>query len=102
MTEYADAFQRLADASNIVEMKSKKLFVECDCYSEGIMFEKWPEEDEVYVSIWQRGIKPFKMTWGYRLRYIWRILRGKSLYSDEVVLSNKKVNQIVDWLHNLS
>ena len=81
-------------------MKENKetIFIECECYSEGIMLEQWKDESEIYIRIWKRGIHPHKRGWIDRLKYIWHILRGKELHSDEIILNSEKASKIRDWL----
>jgi len=82
-----------------MEDKDEKIFIECDCFSEGIMLETWAEDKQLCISIWKRGIHPQKRGWSYRLKYIWQILRGKELYSDEIILNNEKSAKVRDWLN---
>ena len=79
-------------------MSDQEEFFQCSCLSEGILATKFDGENEVYLSFWQRGIHPHKLTWGNRLRLIWMVLWNGSYYDDEVILSPKEANRLADWI----
>jgi hypothetical protein len=72
---------------------SEQLFLECDCYSEGIKFN-YDEDGLLYISIYQRGFKPRTKTWREKLRWIWQIIIKDVPYDDEVVISKNKIQQL--------
>tara|TARA_Y100000593_G_scaffold8026_1_gene14835 strand:+ start:65 stop:349 length:285 start_codon:yes stop_codon:yes gene_type:complete len=82
-----------------MDIKKNKVFIECDCYSEGIMLEY--EDDDfphAYISMWKRGINPRKMGILWRLKYAWIILTGGELYGDEVILKKESLIKMKSWL----
>lgn len=78
----------------------KKIYIDCDCHSEGLILEKEEETGEVYLSIFEIGSnEDHTMTWKQRIRSAWRILRKGSPYGDQIVLSKKSQNDIVNFLN---
>ena len=80
---------------------SKQLFLECDCYSEGIKFN-YDEDGLLYISIYQRGFKPRTKTWREKLRWIWQIITKDVPYDDEVVISKNKIQQLAVFANEIS
>ena len=65
---------------------SKELFLECDCYSEGIKFN-YDQDGLLNISLYQRGFKPRTKTWREKLRWIYQIIIKDVPYDDEVIIS---------------
>ena len=80
---------------------SKQLFIECDCYSEGIKFN-YDEDGLLYISIYQRGFKPRTKTLREKLRWIWQIIIKDVPYDDEVVISKNKIQQLALFANEIS
>lgn len=79
---------------------SKELFLECDCYSEGIKFN-YDEDGLLYISLYQRGFKPRTKTWREKLRWIWQIITKDVPYDDEVIISKDKIKQLVVFANEI-
>jgi hypothetical protein len=79
---------------------NKQLFLECDCYSEGIKFN-YDEDGLLYISIYQRGFKPRTKTWREKLRWIWQIITKDVPYDDEVVISKNKIQQLAIFANEI-
>jgi len=73
----------------------------CSCGSEGITIEKFSDEDELYLSVWERGFS-YPMTWIQRLKHIWQILRNGKLYGDQLVLSPDTARALANKLNELA
>jgi hypothetical protein len=80
---------------------SKQLFLECDCYSEGIKFN-YDEDGLLYISLYQRGFKPRTKTWREKLRWIWQIITKDVPYDDEVIISKNKIQQLAIFANEIS
>ncbi|NBW11401.1 MAG: hypothetical protein EBR82_25545 [Caulobacteraceae bacterium] len=80
---------------------SKELFIECDCYSEGVKFN-YDKDGLLYISIYQKGFKPRTKTWREKLRWIWQIITKDVPYDDEVVLSKNKIQQLAVFANEIS
>ena len=79
---------------------SKQLFIECDCYSEGIKFN-YDEDGLLYISLYQRGFKPRTKTIKEKLRWIWQIIIKDVPYDDEVIISKDKIKQLSQFVNEI-
>jgi len=73
-------------------------FIQCSCYSEGILIEYDDEDSLYYVSFLADSPERFKLSIIVRLRSIWRLLTKGKIYSDQVVLSHKEATALVRFL----
>ena len=80
---------------------SKQLFIECDCYSEGIKFN-YDEDGLLYISLYQRGFKPRTKTIKEKLRWIWQIIIKDVPYDDEVIISKDKIKELSQFVNEIS
>jgi|GEM_PF-2965162 len=80
---------------------SKQLFIECDCYSEGIKFN-YDEDGLLYISLYQRGFKPRTKTLKEKLRWIWQIIIKDVPYDDEVIISKDKIKELSQFVNEIS
>lgn len=71
-----------------------KEFIECSCFSEGLFLVKYKNEDELYLSIFSRGINPKRFNCLDKLRYIWRALTAAHPFEDEIVLDKQAVAKL--------
>jgi hypothetical protein len=79
---------------------SKELFLECDCYSEGIKFN-YDEDGFLSISLYQRGFKPRTKTWREKLRWIWQIISKDVPYDDEVLISKNKIQKLSEFMNEI-
>ena len=77
--------------------KENELHLSCSCHSHELHIEKDHEDDMWYVSFWQRGYTT-DTSWGYRLKCIWYILIHGRPYGDEVILENKDMIELKEYL----
>ena len=47
------------------------IFLICDCYEHGLLVEKFNDENEVSLSLFERGLKGRTLCWSERLRWCW-------------------------------
>jgi len=78
---------------------SKQLFIECDCYSEGIKLNY--EDGLLYISLYQRGFKPRTKTIKEKLRWIWQIITKDVPYDDELIISKDKIKQLSQFVNEI-
>ena len=82
--------------------KQNSLFLTCDCYSHVLEVQYYdyaPEDRGFYVSIWKHQCTTEKLSWGQRLRWCWILLTAGNLLGDNIILSNEKAQQIVDYIN---
>jgi len=75
-------------------------YFDCSCGSHSLNFLKWDDEDELYVSIWERG-GTGKMPLYLRLKTCWKILTEGSPYGDEVVFNKQNALELSQYLTTL-
>lgn len=75
---------------------STEHYTTCECGGEVVVLSKWPDEEELYLSVFRYDyIKP---TLTSRLSYIWRILTTGKYFSDEVVLTKNNALKISEQI----
>ena len=79
-------------------MKDEKdsAFLICDCFSHGLLIEKF--EDEVCLSLFERGLNGRILVWSERLRWCWQILRYGKPWSDFIILNTDNQKQLKQFL----
>lgn len=78
---------------------SKEIFLECSCYSEGIKFDYNKEDNTLEISIYQRGLTPRTKSWKEKLRWIWQIITKDTIYGDEIMLEQKNINRLTEFVN---
>jgi hypothetical protein len=80
--------------------KNNEIFLKCDCHMEAIEVKHWEDDQSFFFSFWDYGrSKVSWMPWKKRLTLIWRILRGKDLYTDMVILDYEKSKQLANFIN---
>lgn len=79
-------------------VEEKKKFLECSCYSEGMLISKFDDEDQFYFSFWTRGINPTKLTFWSRVKLCCKVLFTGQCYGDEVILSQGSSNELIKFI----
>lgn len=69
-------------------------FITCSCFSEGIYLVRYKDEEELYLSIFTRGINPKRFNWKDKIRYIWHALTESRPFEDEIVLDKDAVAKL--------
>jgi hypothetical protein len=75
----------------------KGIYLKCDCYSH-LLETNWDGE-YLEVSIWKFESHGFSLF--QKLRWIWRILRGKTLWADQVLLGKESMEKLKNYLNKL-
>jgi len=76
------------------------VFLICDCFSHGLLVEKFKGEEEVSLSLFERGLNGRILSWSSRLRWCWQILRYGKPWSDFVILNTENQKRLKDFLVN--
>lgn len=80
---------------------SKSIFIECDCYSEGMKLNFDSKDKLLYISLYQRGFKPRTKTLIEKFRWVWHIIKNDVPYDDEVVLGLKKIKLLKKYINSI-
>jgi hypothetical protein len=75
---------------------STEHYTTCCCGCEVVVLSKWPDEEEIYLSIFRHEY--LKPTLKSRLSYIWKILTTGKYFSDEVVLTKDRALKISEQI----
>lgn len=81
----------------MMDRKSIDKFFICSCYSEGIRLSYWPEDRDLYLSLWQTRSYN-SVGWKQRLKHIWRIIRTGEPWCDEVMLTIDEAKAMGQYL----
>lgn len=87
-----------ADGQNS-NMKDDSIFLMCDCHSHALFAEKFKDEEEVYISLFERGYGGKRMTWFERLRWCYRIIIHGHPWTDSVILNIENQKRLKDFLN---
>ncbi len=79
-------------------MSEIREFINCSCETEGLYVVKHKGEEEVYLSIFTRGINPKRFNWRDKIRYIWKALTTNAPFDDELVFNKKQVKKLINIL----
>ena len=75
-------------------------FLICDCFGHGLLVEKFEGEEEVSLSLFERGLNGRILSWSSKLRWCWQILRYGKPWSDFVILNTENQKRLKDFLVN--
>lgn len=75
------------------KIKHEEKFILCECSGHALSVMKFDDEDQYYISIWER---PGGSNGGFfqKMKHIWKIIRTGSPYGDQVVLSEQKFKKL--------
>lgn len=73
-------------------------FLICDCFSHGLLVEKFKDEQEVCISLFERGLNGRILSWSSRLKWCWQILRYGKPWSDFVILNIENQKRLKEFL----
>jgi MoaA/NifB/PqqE/SkfB family radical SAM enzyme len=90
----------MGNTTNLIT--NKTLFIACDCRSEILMIEYDHEIKIADLAIFENYTNySHKMSLWQRLRYCFRVLFQKKPYSDQIVLNNKQLSDLKNFLCTL-
>lgn len=78
------------------EEKESKFLI-CDCYSHGLLVEKFDDE-ELCLSLFERGLSGRTLGWSERLRWCWQIVRHGKPWSDFIILNTENQKKLKEFL----
>lgn len=73
-------------------------FLICDCYSHGLLVERLDDEEELCLSLFERGLDGRILSWSSRLKWCWQILRYGKPWSDYVILNTENQKKLKEFL----
>ena len=76
---------------------NKNIVIKCDCHGHSIELEHVEEFDEIELSLWHYGNDGRELSWKQRIRWCWRILRTGMPWTDMMILSHDKMENIIKW-----
>lgn len=79
-------------------MKEDSVFLMCDCYSHALFVEKFKDEEEVCISLFQYGYNGKKMSLIERLRWCYRIIIYGHPWTDSVILNTENQKKLKNFL----
>jgi len=73
----------------------------CECFSEGLMLSKYPEDRQISIGFFQLGFyNKNKLSLKERLRWMWHILTTGMPYTDMVMLNDKNALDLAKTITN--
>ena len=80
-----------------MKQEKESKFLICDCYSHGLLVEKFDDE-EICLSLFERGLSGRTLGWSERLRWCWQILRHGKPWSDFIILNTENQKKLKEFL----
>lgn len=75
----------------------EKIYIPCDCGHAIVEFNYDETFNMYYISFYKRY--SYNDTLWQRIKWVWRVIRNKSEYWDDIVLKNdEKVNELIEYL----
>jgi hypothetical protein len=72
----------------------------CDCHSHGLVVERFDDEEEVYIALFERGLDGRKLSFIERIKWCWQILRYGNPWNDLIVLNKEKQKELAEFLNH--
>lgn len=81
---------------DMIHDKAISEFFFCSCGTHGILFTRWPDDDESCLSVWHLGDEGrWPMSWKLRLKTAFEIItKGKVSNSDSIILSKDDAKKL--------
>lgn len=79
-------------------MEADKVFIGCQCGSEGLVLQREKEEKSIYFAIFKYG-NYNKMPWKYRFKTIWQIIRFGTPYGDQLCFGESEAKTMISYLN---
>jgi len=79
--------------------EDKSTFLICDCHSHALFLEKFNDEEEIYISFFERGMNGRILTWKERLKWCWQIIRYGQPWTDSVILGLENQKKLKKFLN---
>jgi hypothetical protein len=94
--------------NKIIKSKIEEKFFKCSCYSHALeivyMVEKYENDknsyEDFYFNLWEMGRGDNNiMSWRWRFRWMWHILKTGKPYTDGIILTKEQIIDIVKFLN---
>ena len=80
---------------------TKEIFIKCDCHAEAIEITYYPDDESFYLAFWDIGRKKISsLPWKKKISMIWKIIRGKDLYSDMIILNHDRAKDVANFIND--
>ena len=76
-------------------------FLICECSEHGLLIEKFEDEEEVCISLFERGLKGRTLSFSERLRWCWHILRCGRPWSDYIILNKENTEKLAKFIKSI-
>lgn len=81
-------------------METKELLISCECKGEIMSFISFPEDGDIYVSLYSHYYVNNNLNLMQRLKYVWNVLITGKVHTDQIILSKENAKTIADWIKN--
>ena len=78
--------------------EDRSIFIKCECQGEGMGVYYDSEDGYYYFSYWRHGLSNRKLSWNERIRYCWNVFTKGRAFNDELLLSQKSTDELIDFL----
>lgn len=93
-------FSNMGSVTNLSE--NKTLFIPCGCRSEILVIEYDHELKMADIAIYEHSVSfRYKISFLQRLRYCWSILWLKKPYADQIMLDNRQLLDLKNFINDL-
>jgi len=82
------------------KMNKDQKFIMCDCHSHALVVERFDDDEEVYIALFERGLDGRKLSFIERIKWCWQILRHGNPWNDLIVLDKEKQKELAEFLNN--
>jgi len=76
----------------------KSIYIQCTCYTEGMLVEYDEDVELYYVSYLGSSRESFVMNWKNRLRFIYRLITKGRIYTDQLILNKDGWKELITFL----
>jgi hypothetical protein len=71
----------------------------CDCHTHGFIVERFEDEEEVYLSLFERSISGRKLSIKERFKWCWKIFYTGQPWTDLIILDKDKQKELANFLN---
>ena len=76
----------------------KKVYIQCSCYTEGMLVEFDEDDGLYYVSYLGHSRESFVLSWKNRIRFIYRLITKGRIYTDQLILDKDGWKELITFL----
>lgn len=82
----------------LMSEKNRSIFIQCQCYGEGISVDYDADDNYYYFAYWSRGLTNRCLGWKEKIRHCWNIIKTGKPFNDEVILNQEDVIKLAEFL----